>query len=335
MSDTKSSRFVRGYLKMRHLVLLCELGRHGSISKAAKAAHLTQPAASTLLRELEESLGVPLFERGQNGVASTWYGDIMIRRAAASLGQMDAAYHELADMAAGRRGYVSLGAILTPSTTLVPSAVTLLRNRHPGSNVAIEVDDSRNLVERLRTGQLDIAIARLDEPDACGDLTFEPIGDEQHCLVVRTGHPLLDATDLDLAALNRQLWILPPEDSLVRRQIASLFASADMDMPDDVTSTTDPSLVFRLLTNSDMIAPMPVDLVQPYLRNKMLAMLPFELNIQMDVYGILTSRHQKLSATGQAMLQALRDTAFILGAGDCPPKHKSAGKVLFQKASRT
>ena len=67
MSNTSPDRFVRTHLKTRHLVLLVELGRHGSIFHAAEAAHLTQPAASKLLTELEYVLGVQLFERLPRG----------------------------------------------------------------------------------------------------------------------------------------------------------------------------------------------------------------------------------------------------------------------------
>ena len=74
MSDPRSQRFVRSYLKTKHLVLLVELGRHGSIMHAAQAANLTQPAASKLLGELEHALGVPLFERLPRGVEPTSYG---------------------------------------------------------------------------------------------------------------------------------------------------------------------------------------------------------------------------------------------------------------------
>ncbi len=71
MSDPGSDRFVRTHLKTRQLVLLVELGRHGSILHAAQAANLTQPAASKLLSELEYVLGVQLFERLARGIAPT------------------------------------------------------------------------------------------------------------------------------------------------------------------------------------------------------------------------------------------------------------------------
>ena len=84
MQDPHAERF-RSRLKTRHLVLLSELGRHGSIAHAAVAAHMTQPAASKMLAEVEHLLGTPLFDRLPRGVTPTPYGEIMIRRASAAL----------------------------------------------------------------------------------------------------------------------------------------------------------------------------------------------------------------------------------------------------------
>jgi DNA-binding transcriptional LysR family regulator len=309
MSDPRSDRFVRAYLKTRHLVLLVELGRHGSIMQAAQAANLTQPAASKLLGELEHALGVTLFERLPRGVEPTWYGKVLIRRAGASLAEMDAAYQEVMELMSGLRGRVAVGAILTPSTTLVPAAVTLLKTRHARLNVSIEVGSSKQLVEHLRAGDLDIVIGRVVDGSIADEFHFEPITDEPHSLIVRAGHPLLGARGLDLAELARQAWIVPPAGSMVRDRMAALFLTQGLEQPAETVSTADLPVVTTLLLGSDMVAPMSVELVKPYLDSGLLAMLPYELNLRMDVYGIITRRHHQLSPAAEAMLGALRETA--------------------------
>eukprot|EP01032_Pedospumella_encystans_P022401 gene22401-biopygen18255 len=130
MPDPRSDRFVRSHLKTRHLVLLVELGRHGSILHAAQAANLTQPAASKLLGELEHALNVQLFERLPRGVVPTWYGEVMIRRASAALAEMDAAHQEVMELLSGLSGRVAMGTVLTPSAGLVTDAVKLIKSRN-------------------------------------------------------------------------------------------------------------------------------------------------------------------------------------------------------------
>ena len=309
MFDARSQRFVRSYLKTRHLVLLVELGRHGSIMHAAQAANLTQPAASKLLGELEHALGVPLFERLPRGVEPTWYGKVLIRRAGAALAEMDAAHQEVMELQSGMRGRVAVGAILTPASMLVPQAVSLLKSRHARINVSVDVDSSKQLVERLRSGDLDIVIGRIIDSAVAAELSFEPITDEPHCLIVRKGHPLLEAGDITLAELARQTWIVPPAGSIVRDRITALFLSRGLDFPEETVSTMAIPVTNSLLMGSDMVAPMAVELVQPYLDSGLLAVLPVDLNLRMDVYGIITRRQHQLSPAAEAMLATLRELA--------------------------
>jgi DNA-binding transcriptional LysR family regulator len=307
MPDLYSDRFVRTYLKTRHMVLLVELGRHGSIMQAAQAARMTQPAASKLLAELEHVLGVPLFERLPRGVEPTGYGKVLIRRAGASLAEMDAAWREVMELHAGLGGRVAVGAILTPSTTLVPAAVALLKSRHARVSVSIEVEASKHLVERLRGGDLDIVIGRIADATAASELHFEPITDEPHGLIVRAGHPLLGRTGVTLRELGEHTWIVPPEGSILRDRITALFLSHGLEQPAETVTASALPVITSLLNRGEMVAPMSLELVQPYLDSGLLAVLPFDLQMRMDIYGIITRRQHQLTPAAEAMLGALRE----------------------------
>ena len=311
MSDPRSVRFVRSYLKTRHLVLLVELGRHGSIMHAAEAANMTQPAASKLLGELEHALGVQLFERLPRGVAPTWYGKVLIRRAGAALAEMDAAHQEVMELLSGLRGRVAVGTVLTPSTSLIPPAVTLLKSRHARVHVSISVDTSKLLVARLRDGELDMVIGRILDTDAADELSFEPITDEPHGLVARAGHPLMRRTHLRLEELGQQCWILPPMGSILRDRITAHFLSQGLEQPGETVSTMALPTIAALLTGSDMVAPLPTELVQPYVDSGLLAVLPYDLGLRMDMYGIVTRKHHQLSPGAEAMLTALREVVAV------------------------
>ncbi len=297
MPDPRSDRFVRSHLKTRHLVLLVELGRHGSIMHAAQAANLTQPAASKLLGELEHALGVQLFERLPRGVAPTWYGAILIRRAGAALAEMDAAHQEVMELLSGLRGRVDVGTVLTPSTSLVPEAVNLLKARHARVHVSITVDTSKILVQRLRGGELDVVVGRILDTDAAAELNFEPITDEPH--------------DLTLAELSQHGWILPPNGSILRDRLTAQFLSLGLEPPAETIETMALPVIAHLLTGSDMLVALPVELVQPYVQTGLLAVLPFELGIRMDMYGIITRRHHQLSPGAEAMLATVREVAAL------------------------
>jgi DNA-binding transcriptional LysR family regulator len=309
MSAHSSDRFVRTHLKTRHMVLLVELGRHRSIAHAAKAANLSQPAASKLLAELEYALGVPLFERLVRGIAPTWYGEVMIRRAGAALSEMDAGHQEVMELLSGLSGRVSVGTVMTPSASLVPEAISLLKSRHKRLQVAITVDTSKVLLQRLRAGEIDVMIGRVLDTETADDVTFEPLTDEPHSLIARAGHPLAARKGLQLTDLAYEAWIMPPGGSILRDRLTAMFLSQGLDQPAEIVETMSLPVITALLTGSDMIAALPEEMVQPYLDFKLLTVLPFDLGLRMDMYGIITRRKHRLSPGAQAVLDTLREVA--------------------------
>ncbi|KQV79204.1 galactose-binding protein [Massilia sp. Root351] len=311
MPDPRSDRFVRSHLKTRHLVLLVELGRHGSILHAAQAANLTQPAASKLLGELEHALNVQLFERLPRGVVPTWYGEVMIRRASAALAEMDAAHQEVMELLSGLSGRVALGTVLTPSAGLVTDAVKLIKSRNARLQVAITVDTSKVLAERLRAGELDLVIGRILDTALTAELNFEPLTDEPHSVIAGAGHPLAGRKDLQLADLSREGWVLPPAGSILRDRLTALFLSQGLEPPSETVETLALPVVTNLLSGSRMVAALPEELVRPYLDAGLLVVLPYELGLRMDLYGIVTRRQHQLSPGAEAMLATVREVAAL------------------------
>jgi DNA-binding transcriptional LysR family regulator len=209
---------------------------------------------------------------------------------------------------AGIGGRVSVGSVLTPATSLLPQAVKLLKERSPRTQVAVAVDTSRTMVEQLRAGELDIVIGRILDPSIAAELDFEPLADEPQSLIVRAGHPWLARADLTLADLAGAAWIMPAAGR-VREQLMALFIGKGLEQPFDIIETVSLPLVPRLLADSDRIVPLARELVQPALDAGTLAVLPIDINLRADVYGIVTRKRHHLSPAAEAMLAALREAA--------------------------
>src|SRR5919197_4989427 len=103
--------FLRARIKTRQLMLLIAIGDECNIHRAAEILKMSQPAASKLLKDLEDALGVALFERLPRGMRPTWYGESMIRHARMALLNLAQAGSELEALKAGLLGAVTLGAI--------------------------------------------------------------------------------------------------------------------------------------------------------------------------------------------------------------------------------
>ena len=303
------STFIRSRLKTRQIVLLVHLDEQRSVLRAAAAAGMTQPAASKLLGELEEALGVALFERHARGVAPTWYGEILVRHARAALAELGRAHEEIEALRAGLTGKASIGTVVTPGTGLVPTAVARLKRRYPRIRVRIDLDHSEALVGRLVAGELDMAVARIRDAQTAGDLDFEPLGDEPQSVIARADHPLARKRGLGVADLARQAWILPPAGSALRDELDAMFLEQGLDPPANIVEASSLLVVISLLSSTDMVVSLPKESVRPYCEAGVLTVLPITLKVRMESFGIVTRRGRRLSPGAEALLAVLRATA--------------------------
>jgi molybdate transport repressor ModE-like protein len=171
--------FVRARVKTRQLMLLIAIEEHGNIHRAAESLNMSQPAASKLLKDLEDLIGVPLFERLPRGMRATWYGESLIRHARIALASLGEAGAEIEALRAGHAGNVSVGAISGPAMTLLPPVLAALNREHPDLRVSVSIESSDVLLEQLAQNRIDLMIGRLFPRHDKRNLHYEPIADER------------------------------------------------------------------------------------------------------------------------------------------------------------
>jgi DNA-binding transcriptional LysR family regulator len=308
--------FIRARLKTRQLLLLQALEDEGNIHRAAQALNLTQPAASKLLKELEDMLGVALFERLPRGMRATRFGDVMIRHARMALASLDQAHDEIEALKAGHFGQVSIGAITGPGLMLLPATVALLKQERPGLRVALQIETSDVLMERLLQGKLDLLVARLFERHDKAGLRYEALTEEPVCAVTRPGHPLQGASRLKLRDLRDACWIVPPAGSVLRHRFELMFQEQGMDAPANVVETTALLFITRMLQQSDMLAVLSTDVARYYAQHGLIAPLPIQLACTMDAFGIISRTDRLPSPAAQATLAALKACALTVYGKD-------------------
>ncbi|KWI42157.1 LysR substrate-binding domain-containing protein [Burkholderia stagnalis] len=300
---------IRTRLKTRQLLLVVALADEGSIHRAAAALNMTQPAASKLLRELEDTIGAVLFERLPRGMRPTLYGDALIRHARAALGSLDQAREELAALKAGRLGHVALGAITSPGLRVVPPAVAAVKGTHAGVHISVEIDTSNVLLERLAQDKLDIVLGRLSAEHDKLHLRYEPLTGEPVAAVVRPRHPLLARASLALADVQRAAWVVPPAGSVLRHRFELMFQRASLAPPSNVVETAALLFITRVLEQSDMIAVLAADVAHYYAGHGIVALLPLEMDCRMDDFGLITRTDRLYSPAASVMVDAIRVAA--------------------------
>ncbi|MDR5758853.1 LysR family transcriptional regulator [Caballeronia sp. LZ035] len=311
MGQAYSNWFVRARLKTRQLLLLAAMEEEGNVRRAADVLGMTQPAASRLLKELEDVLEVRLFDRTPHGMQATLYGEVMIRHARMVLSNLNKAQEEIAALRAGLVGQVRLGVIAAAAARMVPLAIGRVKAAYPQLQIWLQVETSDVMLPLVAQGQLDIMIGRVLEQH--GQLQhavhYAPIADEPLCVVVRPGHPLEEASDLTLRGIVDAEWVLHPPGSVLRHRIDMAFAELGLNAPQNVVNTNNFLAISSLLLQSDMLAVVPDEVARQYERFGTLKRLAIDLPCRMDTFGIITRGTPSLSPAETVVLQALRDAA--------------------------
>ncbi len=303
---TYNQWLIRARLKTRQLLLLGARAEEGSIHRPAVVLNMTQPAASKMLKELEDVLEVQLFERLPRGMQPTWYGESMIRHARMVLTNLNQAHDELSALKAGRFGQVGVGAITSPGLVLLPPALAIVKREQPTLRVSLDIETSPVLVERLEQGKLDILVGRLFAEHDKTNLRYEPLTEEAVCAVTRPGHPMLGMAGLTLRDVVARGWIVPPAGSVLRHRFDLMFRAAGLAPPDNLIETAALLFITRMLQQSDMLAVLAADVAHYYAAHGIVSVLPLEMPCHMDAFGIITRTDQLPSPAAKVMMRALK-----------------------------
>jgi DNA-binding transcriptional LysR family regulator len=302
--------FLRTRLKFRHLQLFLALDEHRNLHRAAASLNLSQPAASKLLGDFENALGFPLFERHPKGIEPNWYGELMIRHARVILSELAVAGSELTALQAGHSGKVTVGTVMAPAVELVVPAVDAVRRRHPGLQISVDVDTSPVLIDRLRQGQLDFAIARIPADADPTPFIYEEIGDEELSFVCRSGHPLAGLDLVTLEDLVGQTWVLQPHGSLLRRLVHRMFRSRGLPVPAQVIESASVVMSMAMIDKTDALSVTARALAELYCSTNRFSILKFEKRFSVEPYGLVLIKDHPLSPGAQTLLAAIRDALF-------------------------
>jgi LysR family transcriptional regulator, hydrogen peroxide-inducible genes activator len=220
---------------LRQLQYLKLLAEHASFSRAAEAAHVSQPALSAGVQELERILGAPVVERTRGNVQLTAVGAEAVKRAEQVLAQTEDLV--MAARNAGRplSGRFRLGVIPTIAPFLLPAKLPGLKLSYPALRLFIREDLTPRLVAGLKGGQLDAAVIAL--PYAAPGISHARIGDDEILAAAPVGHALAGVGPLPAGALKGEDLILLEDGHCLRDQA---LASIDLEAPrgDDVFAAT-------------------------------------------------------------------------------------------------
>ena len=291
-------------LDPRHLANLLAIATHGSFNRAAAALNISQPALSKSIALLEHRLGAAVFDRTARGSTLTPAGEILLRRARSLEMLIGDAEAEVHLQAGGVDGPLRLGASPSVMLDLVPAAIESVTAGRACSISVIEGLDDQMMPALLR-GEIDLLIGPVGglfpAPEGVVETT---LCEDPFLLAVGPDHRLAGRSEVSLAELEDEAWVLPMRGSLFHRHVEGLFMAAGISWPRDAVHTNSLALSERLVLEGGRIMLMTwlQGMTPGGRRLKRIALLAAGIRR----IGIRHRRETALPALGQAVMEAVQ-----------------------------
>ncbi|GAB2662455.1 LysR substrate-binding domain-containing protein [Gordonia jinhuaensis] len=278
-------------IKLRHISCFVTVARHRHIGRAATELHLTQPAVSKTLSELESIVGVRLLDRGRHGANLTGAGEQFLRGAlevSDTLVRLDETARTLAS-GATPGATLRIGALPTVATGILPRALATFGSDHPDTVVTVVTDTNAVLSAALAAGDYHCVVGRLPDPSSGGanGLMFELLYAEPLAVVVRAGHELAEHTPLSIRDAAAYPVIVSPESTVPRAHAENLFRAAGIAIPDRRVETLTVSVARALTVNSETVWLIPERTIADDVAAGALVRLPIDTTGSAEPVGIL------------------------------------------------
>jgi LysR family transcriptional regulator, pca operon transcriptional activator len=302
-----AGRLLDPRIKLRHIACFLEVARFKSVVTAAEALHISQPAASKTIQELEQVLGADLFDRSKRKLFLTPFGEVFHRYAATSID----ALRQGVEAASGRHEAttVKVGALPTVSARMLPEAVRLFTAENPGVHARVVTGPNDYLLSLLRTGDADLVIGRMADPGVMLGLSFEHLYFERVAFIVRAGHPLLQERDFSLAMIEQYQVLMPTPDSVIRPFADRMLVGHGIGAVRDEVETVSDAFGRAYVRQSDAIWIISQGVVEDDVARGQLALLPVDTSETLGPVGFTTRADTVQSLAAAALMQAVRDVA--------------------------
>lgn len=292
-------------IRLRHLHTFVAVAQQGTLGRAAETLNLSQPALSKTLNELEQLTGTRLFERGRLGAQLTLVGKQFLTHAVKVLDALNSAGQALNRKEGLNNDIVRIGALPTAALGILPTVIGQFHKQQKDITLQVATMNNTMLLAGLKSGEIDIGIGRMSDPELMSGLHYELLFLESLKLVVRPGHPLLQET-VTLSRVMEWPVVVSPKGTVPRQNAEALLQSQGCKMPAGCIETLSASLSRQLTVDFDYVWFVPSGAVKDDLRRGVLTALPIATQGAGEPIGILTRVDATLTPGTQTLLSAIR-----------------------------
>jgi len=302
-------RVLRSNIKLRHLQLLVALDQFRHLGRTAEFMAVSQPAVSKMLGEIESMSGLALFERSSRGTEPSAAGESFVRFARSVLADYERTRDEIASVESGAAGRTRVGSMVVAMPALVAEAVTRLKAQSAHATVLVEEGDLTRLLPKLRLGEIDLFVGRLEPGYAAPDLVTEALYDEPMVAVVRPGHALAGKARpgwKDIAALP---CVLPPPWASLRVKLEQQFFKHGLQPPADVIETASFMAISTFVQRRGAVAFVARSVGRHYEQAGIFKILKLAVAVELPAVGLITMRGRPPTRITGQLMECLRQVA--------------------------
>jgi LysR family transcriptional regulator, pca operon transcriptional activator len=310
-------RLIDPRIKLRHVVCFLEVAQLKSVVRAAEALNMSQPAATKTIQELEEILGVRLFDRSHRNLLLTAAGEQFQRYSSSSLSALRQGIDSI--RMAERETIVRVGALPTVSARVLPHAVKRFAE---GGQARTRIITGPNdyLLSLLRAGEVDLVIGRMAEPGEIAGLSFEHLYSERVVFAVRAGHPLLKLKPFELTAMEPFQVLTPPPGAVILPSVERLFTAHGVSRLKDDIETVSNAFGRRYTLNNDAVWIISEWVVADDVAEGHMAILSVDTSETLGPVGLTTRSGETTGYGAQLLVEHIRQVAAEIAGETFPAK---------------
>ncbi|CAB3820075.1 LysR family transcriptional regulator [Achromobacter piechaudii] len=295
-------------LKHRHLALLADIARHGTLTRVAAATGISQPAVTKALAELEDIFGGPLFLRSGRGLAPTPLGNLALVRARHMQSDLDLWAREVQALHAGHSAHLNVGVVPYVSSALLTAAISRLHQRF-GVTLTLHRATTDHLVPMLRRHELDCIISRATSTVALDDLMHKVLYRQRPRLIAHSRlAQRLARRQPDWAAVAAMDWVLPASNTPTRQLIVEHFIRAGLRPPSPVLEAYSTDVIEGMLTtNETLISVVPEDIARELCQRGKLGMPPWDFGWELPPINLIRRKRDQALAAEERFSEILLD----------------------------
>ena len=321
---------------LRLLRCALALSEFRNFARAAKAIHISQPALSRSIQELEQRAGTRLFDRTSQGVEPTAAGAVFLEHARDVMSRASDLGREMDLLKGLETGELRIGSGTYPSNMYVDKAIGRLLREHPTVSVSISNDNWSNLLPLLRKRDLDLAVIDATAAESEPEMHVTRLREHQGYLVLRAGHPLLAVDDAQQLA---ETWKYPFvatsrfPSALFKELAAALLGpqrAANVGTK-SVQSVTCESLhmMKTIALESDAVALLPLNLAAEEIERGEMYAIPGPSWMRAS-FGIVRLAHRSLSPLGETFVRMVQEADSELFDWE----EKTAKRLFHRKSAK-